>query len=298
MASRKSKRVSFDNSSKIVEITEENESEFSESVTISKDEFDPDSMNIDLTTGKKRRNIGQSSEKSSSSGGGDSKEEFTVPLLTTSWALVPYHLLLLLFNIVVDGTIMEDVREGVQKAFYGLSVLSLIFAVLVNEAVKGEKTKNARSDGPTNFEFFYVALSFPLSIMLSVPVYLTFLLFGAPAGRLNALTFYLASHVSVIAFYPLLNVYKFTDKNAKKIWWKLLTFQVANWKFNQVYCTAIGTLVGCWLGVLPIPLDWDRDWQDWPITVLFGAYAGGFLGGLASYAYGCYVYSKMKSRIS
>lgn len=24
---------------------------------------------------------------------------------------------------------------------------------------------------------------------------------------------------------------------------------------------AIGTLVGCWLGAVPIPLDWDRPWQ-------------------------------------
>ena len=24
---------------------------------------------------------------------------------------------------------------------------------------------------------------------------------------------------------------------------------------------AIGTVVGCWLGVIPIALDWDRPWQ-------------------------------------
>lgn len=37
---------------------------------------------------------------------------------------------------------------------------------------------------------------------------------------------------------------------------------------------AIGTMVGAWLGAIPIPLDWDREWQKWPVTVLVGAYAG------------------------
>lgn len=27
------------------------------------------------------------------------------------------------------------------------------------------------------------------------------------------------------------------------------------------YWGAIGTFIGAWLGAVPIPLDWDRDWQ-------------------------------------
>lgn len=40
----------------------------------------------------------------------------------------------------------------------------------------------------------------------------------------------------------------------------------------------MGTAVGAWLGAVPIPLDWDRAWQAWPVTVVVGAYAGGVLG--------------------
>lgn len=32
--------------------------------------------------------------------------------------------------------------------------------------------------------------------------------------------------------------------------------------------------VGAWLGAIPIPLDWDRDWQKWPVTIVVGAYLG------------------------
>ena len=27
------------------------------------------------------------------------------------------------------------------------------------------------------------------------------------------------------------------------------------------YWGAIGTFIGAWLGAVPIPLDWDREWQ-------------------------------------
>jgi hypothetical protein len=47
---------------------------------------------------------------------------------------------------------------------------------------------------------------------------------------------------------------------------------------------ARGVLLGTWLGALPIPLDWDRPWQAWPVTLYYGAlagYAAGSLVGLA-----------------
>lgn len=34
------------------------------------------------------------------------------------------------------------------------------------------------------------------------------------------------------------------------------------------------TLLGAWLGAIPIPLDWDRPWQKWPITCCLGALLG------------------------
>lgn len=37
-------------------------------------------------------------------------------------------------------------------------------------------------------------------------------------------------------------------------------------------------MVGGWLGAIPIALDWDRDWQAWPVTVLVGCY-GGWVAG-------------------
>jgi len=43
---------------------------------------------------------------------------------------------------------------------------------------------------------------------------------------------------------------------------------------------AAGAALGCWAGVIPIALDWDRPWQAWPLTPAFGATLGYITGSL------------------
>jgi phosphatidylinositol glycan class F len=64
---------------------------------------------------------------------------------------------------------------------------------------------------------------------------------------------------------------------------------------------AIGTVVGCWLGVIPIALDWDRPWQvriltsydverrlitqisqAWPLTPAFGSILGYIIASMCA----------------
>ena len=33
------------------------------------------------------------------------------------------------------------------------------------------------------------------------------------------------------------------------------------------YWGALGTCIGAWLGAVPIPLDWDREWQVSPLEI-------------------------------
>ena len=35
---------------------------------------------------------------------------------------------------------------------------------------------------------------------------------------------------------------------------------------------AFGAVSGAWLGAFPIPLDWDRPWQTWPLTCTLGCF--------------------------
>ncbi|KAI0634329.1 GPI biosynthesis protein family Pig-F-domain-containing protein [Trametes polyzona] len=45
---------------------------------------------------------------------------------------------------------------------------------------------------------------------------------------------------------------------------------------------AVGALMGCWAGAIPIGLDWERPWQAWPLTPVFGAVGGYIVGSLVA----------------
>ncbi|XDA74031.1 hypothetical protein R6Z07F_004250 [Ovis aries] len=48
---------------------------------------------------------------------------------------------------------------------------------------------------------------------------------------------------------------------------------------NSLQITTISSFVGIWLGAFPIPLDWGRPWQEWPISCTLGA-TFGYVAGL------------------
>uniref|UniRef100_A0A8D8YD41 Phosphatidylinositol-glycan biosynthesis class F protein n=2 Tax=Cacopsylla melanoneura TaxID=428564 RepID=A0A8D8YD41_9HEMI len=50
---------------------------------------------------------------------------------------------------------------------------------------------------------------------------------------------------------------------------------------QKFYCT----MLGAWLGAFVIPLDWNRDWQVWPIPCCMGALVGTGVGQLVSLFY-------------
>ncbi|XP_030546903.1 uncharacterized protein C1450.15 [Rhodamnia argentea] len=45
---------------------------------------------------------------------------------------------------------------------------------------------------------------------------------------------------------------------------------------------AHGAIIGAWFGAWPMPLDWERPWQEWPICVSYGAIIGYLVGMVAS----------------
>ncbi|NWJ10613.1 PIGF protein, partial [Crypturellus undulatus] len=48
---------------------------------------------------------------------------------------------------------------------------------------------------------------------------------------------------------------------------------------NNLQITTVCSILGAWFGAFPIPLDWDRPWQVWPISCSLGA-TFGYLAGL------------------
>lgn len=115
-------------------------------------------------------------------------------------------------------------------------------------------------------------LSLILSLFLGTPLLaIALVLFGAPVTSHQPLTLLCAAHMSLLSSLPLIYAHG---------------VEISKWRdvaalatpVDEVFGASVGALVGAWIGAVPIPLDWDREWQKWPITIVTGAYIGFAVG--------------------
>ncbi|KAJ5688547.1 Glycosylphosphatidylinositol anchor biosynthesis protein 11, partial [Penicillium macrosclerotiorum] len=118
--------------------------------------------------------------------------------------------------------------------------------------------------------------SLSLTSLLATPVLSALLvLFGAPLTTHNAETLLCGAHMALLSTTALVYVHGVDGSVWKEVW------GIAR-PADAVWGGALGTGLGAWFGAIPIPLDWDRPWQAFPITILIGAYIGYAIGSLAS----------------
>lgn len=116
-------------------------------------------------------------------------------------------------------------------------------------------------------------LSLLLTALLTPALHLAFVLFGAPFLTHIPHTLLVSANLALLALLPLFYV-RGVDAGA----WLAIGSAMA--PFDETFGGAAGALFGAWLGAVPIPLDWDREWQKWPVTILSGLYGGYLLGKL------------------
>lgn len=93
-------------------------------------------------------------------------------------------------------------------------------------------------------------ISFSLSFAFGAPVIAILLvLLGAPFTTHQAHTLLCAAHMSLMITTPLVYVRGVSSEAWQEI-------AALNAPLDEVFGSAVGTLVGAWLGAVPIPLDW------------------------------------------
>ncbi|KAK3427831.1 hypothetical protein EUGRSUZ_F03982 [Eucalyptus grandis] len=66
-------------------------------------------------------------------------------------------------------------------------------------------------------------------------------------------------------------------------WQRIFAFTKPISSIDFMICLpAHGAIIGAWFGAWPMPLDWERPWQEWPICVSYGAMIGYLVGMVAS----------------
>ncbi|CAI5743780.1 unnamed protein product [Peronospora destructor] len=119
-----------------------------------------------------------------------------------------------------------------------------------------------------------------IGLVLGMAVfYVTVVLFGAPVVDLWMQTLLLAVLLSSCVTMPL----ALHLGCAPRKWLDLLLeLSVTNTQEHYVVCSSIGSILGAYVGALPIPLDWDRPWQQWPLTCVYGTLLGHATGVIIS----------------
>lgn len=116
-------------------------------------------------------------------------------------------------------------------------------------------------------------LSLILTVISTPVVYALFVLFGAPFLDNTLNTVLCAFHFCLLGLFPVFFV-RGLDNQA------LVAVAGAAAPIDETFGALGGAILGAWLGAIPIPLDWDRDWQKWPVTIVVGMYLGSCLGSL------------------
>jgi phosphatidylinositol glycan class F len=111
------------------------------------------------------------------------------------------------------------------------------------------------------------------------------ILMGAPLLKDVIRTLIFSIYIVLIGFTPIVisskgnlkEIYDFVFQN------EFYLTRLNSKKFFFMRNLVWGTIFGAWLGAIPIPLDWDRWWQQWPITCLVSSTMGAGFSIIISY---------------
>uniref|UniRef100_A0A8C9PAD1 Phosphatidylinositol-glycan biosynthesis class F protein n=1 Tax=Spermophilus dauricus TaxID=99837 RepID=A0A8C9PAD1_SPEDA len=113
-------------------------------------------------------------------------------------------------------------------------------------------------------------------LMSCFSFHVIFVLYGAPLIEFVLETFLFAVLLSTFTIIPCLCL---LGSNLKA-WLRVFRRNgvTSIWE-NSLQITTISSFVGAWFRAFPIPLDWERPWQVWPISCTLGE-TFGYVAGL------------------
>lgn len=116
-------------------------------------------------------------------------------------------------------------------------------------------------------------------------------LYGAPFFENISQTFHFGALLASTAVFPGLCILGLNVSN----WIRVFSQNGADLGPESVIqISAVTSIVGAWIGAFPIPLDWDRDWQEWPITCMVGNLLGYMTGLVISAIHLCVRYNQLR----
>ncbi|KAL0704285.1 hypothetical protein Bca4012_070710 [Brassica carinata] len=184
--------------------------------------------------------------------------------------------------VIIYSFLRKDPEKCSCSKAVGRSILGLISALRVsNYVIAYPVIIKLKQDG-----FQYASLnvtSLRLFFVLLIGAFMNALgaiALGAPIGaQYLPKTIHWSLLMSVFTFVPATVVFgaSLTD------WHRVFASMKPSGNIeHMILVPAYGAIIGGWFGAWPMPLDWERPWQEWPICVCYGAIGGYIVGQIVS----------------
>ncbi|ORZ14112.1 GPI biosynthesis protein Pig-F [Absidia repens] len=127
-----------------------------------------------------------------------------------------------------------------------------------------------------NFRLSILFKALLCTILVTGVLHAIIVLFGASLLDKYYSTFLFASFLAVVTVLP---AFQCLAPTAGSIWVKIY-LQHCPTTTNEIYAytQVICALLGSWIGAIVLPLDWERQWQEWPISCVISTFLGHFVG--------------------
>ncbi|XP_073015390.1 uncharacterized protein [Primulina eburnea] len=127
----------------------------------------------------------------------------------------------------------------------------------------------------------------------AVVIALGAIVLGAPVGIQHfKKTVHWSLLMSVFTFVPAASVFG----QSWNEWHRIFAHTAPVGSTDFMICVpAHGAVIGAWFGAWPMPLDWERPWQEWPICVTYGAISGYIAGMVVSFGFA--IFHSRQSRV-
>ncbi|XP_067010791.1 phosphatidylinositol-glycan biosynthesis class F protein [Anabrus simplex] len=156
------------------------------------------------------------------------------------------------------------------------------FHVLKKQRLPGGKFEERYMNTPSKksnikYKIKEIVKCFVLMLFMTGVYFIIAILFGAQLFSNHEETFMLSAVLTALTIFPpCLNL---GSSSVINLLFGMKSPGDAVW--DSLLCILQCTLFGAWLGAFVIPLDWDRQWQAWPIPCATGAMVGYVVGNLA-----------------
>eukprot|EP00257_Ricinus_communis_P024640 XP_025012054.1 phosphatidylinositol-glycan biosynthesis class F protein isoform X4 [Ricinus communis] len=130
------------------------------------------------------------------------------------------------------------------------------------------------------FLLFFIAFSCLVLLIGAIVNAFGAIVLGSPVGiQYLSKTVNWSLLMSLFTFVPAASVFGSSWSH----WHRIFAHSKPNGSLEYMICMpAHGAVIAAWFGAWPMPLDWERPWQEWPICVTYGAMIGYLVGMLVS----------------